>query len=182
MEELIKQAIDGNEEAYISLIKSMQSDLFRIASTRLSNIDDINDAIQETIIISYKELKKLKHIEYFKTCLIKILINECNLIYRKRYRQLNIFNKLLNTNGYENKEDNSIQIKEHELDFDILIKKLNYDEKIVITLYYNDRFSTQEIAKILNISVNTVKSRLTRAKQKIKHDYEKGGVGNGTKK
>ena len=175
MEELIKQSIEGNQQAYITLIKNIQSDLFRVANARLSNIDDVNDAIQETIVISFKDLKKLKHIEYFKTWIIKILINQCNLIYRKRKKQLNIFNKLLNTNDYSHLEDTSIHNKENELDFDILIDKLNYNEKIVITLYYNNQFSIKEIADILNTNVNTVKSRFNRAKKKLRQCYEKGG-------
>lgn len=182
MEDLIKQSLAGNQEAYITLIKNIQSDLYRVARARLSNIDDINDAIQETIIISFKDLKKLKHIEYFKTWITKILINQCNQIYRKRNKQLNIFNKLLNTNDYLHLEDTSIHNKENELDFDILIDKLNYNEKIVITLYYNNQFSTKEIADILNTSVNTVKSRLTRAKKKLKLYCEEGGYNDETEK
>lgn len=174
MEDLIKQSLAGNQDAYITLIKNIQIDLFRVAKAKLSNIDDINDAIQETIIISFENLKKLKHIEYFKTWIIKILINQCNQIYRKSNKQLNIFNKLLNTNDYAHLEDTSIHSKEDELDFDILIDKLNYNEKIVITLYYNNQFSTKEITNILDTNVNTVKSRLTRAKKKLKIYYEEG--------
>lgn len=56
MEELIKLALDGNQDAYTKLIESIQFELYSIASARLDNIDDINDAIQETIIHSYKKL------------------------------------------------------------------------------------------------------------------------------
>ncbi|MNT17287.1 RNA polymerase sigma factor [compost metagenome] len=58
-----------------------------------------------------------------------------------------------------------------------MIDKLNYEEKIVLTLYYKDNYSCNEIANILNISVNTVKSRITRAKDKIKQTL-KGGIYN----
>lgn len=48
MEELVKQAKMGNEEAFTQLIIQMQCEMFRIAQTRLKNIDDANDAIQQT--------------------------------------------------------------------------------------------------------------------------------------
>ena len=75
MEELVKQAKMGNEEAFTQLIIQMQCEMFRIAQTRLKNIDDANDAIQQTNLYAYKNLRQLKEDKYFKTWIIKILIN-----------------------------------------------------------------------------------------------------------
>lgn len=61
MEELIKLALTGNQDAYTKLIESIQFELYSIASARLDNIDDINDAIQETIIHSYEKLNTLNN-------------------------------------------------------------------------------------------------------------------------
>lgn len=49
MEELILESINGNDEAYTKLTQSIQNELYRVAQARLDNIDDINDAIQETM-------------------------------------------------------------------------------------------------------------------------------------
>lgn len=181
MEKIINEALNGNKETYTNLILSIKSDLYRVAQARLDNIDDINDAIQETITNSFKNLKSLKNPAYFKTWITRILINECNLIYRKRSNQLGLFNKLT---LHINKDDAEISINsvESSVDFQILINCLNYDEKIVITLFYNNRYSIHEISEILDISENTVKSRLTRAKNKLKNMYDKGGIKNESKK
>lgn len=80
MEELIDKTINGDSNAYLTLINLILSDLYKIARTRLNNVEDVNDAIGETILKSYKHLHKLKHKKYFKTWIIKILINECNNI------------------------------------------------------------------------------------------------------
>ena len=61
MEELILESINGNDEAYTKLTQSIQNELYRVAQARLDNIDDINDAIQETMIIAYKSLKSLEN-------------------------------------------------------------------------------------------------------------------------
>ena len=58
------------------------------------------------------------------------------------------------------------------MSFDTLIEKLNYDEKIVLTLYYNSGLSYTQISKILKINVNTIKSRLTRSINKLKKYYK----------
>ena len=86
MEELVKQAKMGNDEAFTQLIIQMQCEMFRIAQTRLKNIDDANDAIQQTNLYAYKNLRQLKEDKYFKTWIIKILINECNKVYKKNYK------------------------------------------------------------------------------------------------
>ena len=80
MNELIEKAKQGCIESFEKLILYYQQDLYRIAKIRLNTNDDISDAIQNTIINIYKNLKKLKNNTYFKTWIIKILINECNKI------------------------------------------------------------------------------------------------------
>ena len=171
MEDLIKEAKSGNEKAYAELIHLIQNDLYRIAKVRLSDENDICDAIQETIIIAYKKLHRLKDNSKFKSWIIKILINECNYKYRKDKKQENIFDRVKCNHIVT---DDSIENADTKLNFDILISKLDYEERLIITLYYNSMFSCSEIAQILHMNVNTIKSKLNRAKSKLKKYYEGG--------
>ena len=66
LEELILSAQSGNEEAFTQLILSINDELYKIAKTRISNEADISDAIQETMIETYKSIKKLNDITKFK--------------------------------------------------------------------------------------------------------------------
>lgn len=152
--------------------------MYKIATSQLNNIDDVNDAIQETIIHSYNKLHTLKNINYFKTWIIKILINQCNLIHRKRKKQLGLFNKISNLVNNSTYTNNIFQEVESNIDFDLLIQHLNYNEKLIFTLYYRNKYTPTEISNILNINVNTIKSRISRAKQKIQKLYKKGGMHN----
>lgn len=136
--------------------------MYRVAKARLDEEEDICDAIQETMIIIYKQIKKLKNNSYFKTWSIKILINECNKIYKKKYKHILLFHKSI-----EN-ESHSIENIEDKLDFEQVLNQLNYEEKLLITLYYNSQFSIKEIAEILKININTIKSKLLRTKNKIR--------------
>ncbi len=182
MEELIKRSLKGDQDAYTELIKSIDIELFRIANSQLNNIDDVNDAIQETIIHSYDKLHTLKNHSYFKTWIIRILINECNNIHRKRKKELGLFNKISNSMDIVLSTENEIHAKENDIDFDLLIKNLNYDERLILTLYYKNKYTPTEISNILDTSVNTVKSRLLRAKQKLQQLYNKGGINNEAKR
>lgn len=171
MEDIIKRVQEGDEIAFKQLTQSIENDLYRVAKTRLSDDDDIKDAIQNTMIITYKNARKIKDINCFKTWMIHVLINECNKIYKKNKKNNEIFNKLIIDSGFENHED-PIQEINNKMSFDTLIEKLNYDEKIVLTLYYNSGLSYTQISKILKINVNTIKSRLTRSVNKLKKYYE----------
>ena len=169
MENLIKRAKDGDKEAFTELMLTIEEELYRISKVRLKNEDNIADAIQNTMLIAFKSIKRLKHVEYFKTWIIRILVNECNYIYRK--------NKKVEI-SYEDIQ-NDINISEFDkvdekLDFDFICSKLDYQERMIIILYYKDRFTDKEIGKILNIKENTVKTKRTRIKLKIKKFIKKG--------
>lgn len=174
MEELIIRSKNGDEKAFTELILSMKNDLYRIGKTRLKDDNDISDAIQETMINAYKHLKKLKDNTNFKSWIIKILINECNKIYQKKSKKEKLFGRITREEA-TNTIDYSICSVNAKLDFDLLIEKLNYEEKLIVTLYYNSKYSCKVIAEILNMNINTVKSKLTRAKEKVKK-YYKGGA------
>ena len=83
MEELVERAQKNDEQAFNELILKAQKEMYLIAKSKLKDEEDIADAIQETILACYKNLKKLRDNKLFKTWLIRILINECNKIHRQ---------------------------------------------------------------------------------------------------
>lgn len=177
MEELINRILDGNEEAIEELVQTILPVLYRFAYDRLKNEADANDATQETIIKLYKNLHKLKHKEYFKTWIIEILKNECNKIFNKRKKHINIFEreKIFTE---DDMLENPIENIDMKLDFDKMIESLNEEEKILLKLYYDDGYETSEIANMLEQNVNTIRSKILRAKIKVKNKM-KGGTSNG---
>lgn len=84
MEELIIRSKAGDAQAFTELFLIIKNDLYRIGKARLSDDNEISDAIQETMITAYMKIKKLKDNSSFKSWIFKILINECNQIYRKK--------------------------------------------------------------------------------------------------
>ncbi len=169
--DLIIKAQKGDEFAFKKLTLSIENDLYRVAKTRLNCDDDIKDAIQNTMLITYKNINKIKNLDYFKTWMLKVLINECNKIYNSNKKNSELYSKVITDINF-NTIDNSIQNIQDKINFDSLIQNLNYNERIVITLYYNSQFSCKQISEILKININTVKSRLTRGKNKLKKYFE----------
>ncbi|MDO0824938.1 RNA polymerase sigma factor [Desulfosporosinus nitroreducens] len=168
MEVLIKKAQKGDEEAFIQALTSYMPVMYKVARTRLSTEEDIGDAIQETILSSFKNLQSLKNCSYFKTWLIKILINKCNDIIKQN-------SKVICIGSYEEAdlltEVVSIGNIEGDMDFNRILMGLNSDYRTVIVLYYVNGFNTREISQILNEKEGTIKSRLSRARAQLKSSY-----------
>ena len=164
MEELVQKAKNNNEEAFDEIILSIEKEMYLIARARLNSDDDIADAMQETILSCYKNIHKLRDNSLFKSWAIRILINKCNDIYKKRKRNIVSIDK-------DNIEIEDKSSNESSLSFYILIRNLNKEEKTILTLYYYFKYTTKEISKILKINENTIKSKIIRAKNKLKKEY-----------
>lgn len=170
MKEFVLSAKQGNEEAFTDLILEIKNDLYKICKIRLTNNDDIDDAIQETMIQAYKNLSSLKDANKFKPWIITILINNCNKIYRRTQKMRSMVEE------YEIekvKTDSNIEKTEADINFYLLIKDLKYEERIIIILYYMEQFTFKEIGKILHCSESTIKTRFYRAKEKIRDNCKR---------
>lgn len=171
MEELIIMAQNGDENSFTEIIILINDDLYKIARARVSNEDDIEDAIQETMLEAYKSIKKLKNPSKFKKWIIKILINKCNRIYRRKYKKDVPIDEY--TEVFENEKSKEISELENNLNFYDIIKILNYEERIIMILYYMEEYTVREIKEILHMNINTINTVLFRARQKLRNTYDK---------
>lgn len=162
MRELVEKAMNGDKNSFSELINYLKMDLYKIAKVRLKNEDDILDAIQETIISSYKSINKLNTPDNFKKWIIKILINKCNNIYLEKNNKNISLEECTNIYEYIEEKDFS------NLEIEDILKYLNDEEKMIITLYYLEDYKSKEIAWLLDMNENTVKTKISRAKSKLK--------------
>ncbi|MDQ0459457.1 RNA polymerase sigma factor [Clostridium sardiniense] len=152
----ISLAKKGSSEAFTKLMQDNLDSMYRVSKGILTNEVDVEDAIQNTIYKAYKNIKSLKKDKYFKTWLIRILINESNKIYSKSKRI------------YSKAEEETYTIdKGGHIDLYNAISNLPEEFKVTTILFYFDDMSHKEIAKTLDIAEGTVKSRLSRAKERL---------------
>lgn len=159
---LVKQAQQGDAAAFGELVRIYQDSFYRIARSRLSNDEDTADAIQEALLSGWEKLPTLREPKYFKTWMIRILINKCNEIFRKNQPAESLEHV---PEAYtENSEDN--------LMFKAMLENLSDKNRLVMALYYGDDYSVREISQILEISEDTVKQRLVRGRKEAFRFYE----------
>lgn len=165
----IKRKQDEDRESIIrQFFENYLSDMYKVAKTRLYNDEDIYDAIQETGYKLCKNIYKIKEIEKIKTWTIKVLINECNRIYRVKKKEIELQEKM-----YKKRLEMINTNCTNMIDLEYIIDSLSKEDKNIITLYYANHFTTKEIAKILRKNESTIRSKLKRAKDHIKNNYNK---------
>lgn len=144
-------------------------ELVRLAFSYVKDAEIAKDMVQNTFIKCYKNLDSFRKDAQIKTWIYRITINECK-DYLKSWN-----NKMVQVKSFINETVRSISPSVEKT----VIDKYNSEEmkdaifsipkvyREVIFLYYYDSLNTEEIATVLDISVNTVKTRLRRARQKL---------------
>ena len=154
----IRQARRGNKEAFVRLIRMNETSLYRVARAILHSDGECADAIQEAILKAYKSIGNLKKPQYFKTWLIRILINECHRI--QAHRQKVIPLDTIRERSYQESGFEALELLE-------AINQLDDDLRTTINLYYQCDLSVSMISEALQIPEGTVKSRLFRAREQL---------------
>lgn len=162
---IIAQIKKGDEEAFAELIEQYKLPIYKTAKAILKDEDDTCDAIQDTALSIYKNIRNLKNEKYFKTWVIRITINKCyDIITKHRLDDEKISKIQLNNEDIHNSFDNNLILK---TDLEKALNLLEEDLRIVTVLYYYNDFSISEISEILNIPKGTVKSRVFRARERL---------------
>ncbi|MGL5718379.1 MAG: sigma-70 family RNA polymerase sigma factor [Paraclostridium sp.] len=166
--ELVRRSIKGNVECYEILLKKYKKYLYKISYSYVGNESDSLDIVQECVCKAWLNIKKLKKYSSFKSWIAKILIN-CAYDYctNKELPNIELVNSL------ESKDNSTCDIDE-KIDIKNTIHLLRYEYKTVIIFKYFDDLSIDEIAQIMNISSNTVKTYLRRAKISMKDILKEG--------
>ncbi len=157
-QELILRAKSQDSTAFSMLMQRHANSLYKVAKAILKNDEDVADAMQETALSCWQKIETLQNGQYFKTWLIRILINHCNTIRRKKSRY--VLSVLLPEEGAEENAYANAEWME-------LLSCLGEKYRIVIVLFYVEGFRIREIADLLSISESAVKERLSSARKKL---------------
>ena len=163
----VKRAQRGDTGAFAALIEENKMALRRIAHGFFESEEDVADVLQETVLNAFEHLPELKNARYFKTWLVRILINNCNSLYRENRRSVPFD---------EMPETLPTAPPPCDLEFFERLRSLPTDSRLIFQLYYGERFTTREIAGMLKMNESTVKSRLSRGKKQLREGLRFQGL------
>lgn len=164
MERLVKRAVRGDAESFIRLMETYKQSMLKVAWGFFSNQEDVADVMQQTILNAYEHIGELKKTEYFKTWLIRILINNCNTLYntQKRFQA-----------QVELKEPGYLDSYPEENSFFYLLSLLHREDRVIFQLYFGEEYTTREISEILNMKESTIRSRIHRGKEQLRKQIQR---------
>nr|WP_315019526.1 sigma-70 family RNA polymerase sigma factor [uncultured Aminipila sp.] len=177
---LIKKAKEGDEGSFEALILSCKGKAYNIALRYVKNENDALDVLQESFIKIFRNLSKFNEESKFETWVYRIVVNACNDFLRKNKNKYNEISVVLDGNDDEKEldiPDNTpppeavILNKEHSEYILDCLEKIPIDHKEIIILRDIKGFAYEEISEILECSIGTVKSRISRARNNFKEVY-----------
>lgn len=163
MEELIQRARAGDGAAFVELIEGQKGTLYKVARSYLHNDADAADAISETVLACFEKLGTLRQPRYFRTWLVRVLIRKCQDMLRERKRSVPLEEVL--PAAYTEPGHARVEFLD-------LLDSLDEKYRTVLLLYYGEGFTVGEIAQAMDLKVETVKTRLKRARAGFKLAYE----------
>ena len=159
LEHLVTKAQQGDGRAFVRLIEMNKQSMYKVARSYFTNDEDIADVIQDTIETCYRSISHLAEAQYFRTWLTRILINKCIDILRKNKREHPV-------SEFPEYGESSMELNNYE--FNELMNSLDEKYRTILLLYYGEGFKISEIAQLLDMEENTVKTRLSRGRSKFR--------------
>jgi RNA polymerase sigma-70 factor (ECF subfamily) len=178
---LVKAFLAGESSAFNSLVLRHKDRVFNLCYRFLGEYEEANDCAQETFVKVYMSLKKFRFDANFTTWLYRIAVNVCkNRVSSKEYKRSKKVVRLDNPGNPEN-GTSSIEAKDKSLsprdnlerkEKNMLIQKaiesLPDEQRAVVLLRDIEGLSYEEISNITGYNLGTVKSKLARAREKLR--------------
>ena len=175
--ELINNTLSGDDTAFNSLVQKHQKNIHAIAWQKVGDYHIAEEITQDVFLQAYNNLSTLKDPNKFDRWLYVITKRRCtNWLERKKPSMLSLDaadKATLEKTAFAHyvAEQHEKEATEHYREVvNNLLEKLSDKERAVIVLYYLREMSYKEISKFLNVSISAIKSRLSRARQRLKEE------------
>jgi len=174
---LVKRAKRGDLSAYDELVRRYQERIYATVYHMTSNHEDANDLAQEAFIKGFQALKSFKGGSSFYTWVYRIAVNKTINFLKQRKNKANMSLDDLDFNAEhhpdlvalisEKTPRREISLTELQEKLNIAMQKLSEHHRLVVTLHDVQGLSHEEIAKVMECNIGTVRSRLFYARQQL---------------
>jgi len=166
----IQKVLNGDYAGFSYFIDQYKDMAYSIAFRIVNNSEDAEEIVQDSFVKAFKSLKKFRQDSKFSTWFYRIVVN--GSLSKVGRRKINL--------GYINLDNVSdVAIEEIELAYNhlahsdqqkyihIALNRLDIEDRLILTLYYLNNNSLEEIAEITEIKIENLKMKLFRARQKM---------------
>ena len=171
--ELVEEACEGNHQAFRRLVEGNQDKLFASMLRFLGCQSEAEEAVQEAFVRAFLRINNFNHESKFSTWLYRIAFNAAISEKRKMRPRISLDQRREDT-GLDVVDESALEgsnalICQEQLELvHRVLDELSDDHRAILVLREMDDLAYEEIAKLLDISMGTVRSRLARARGKMK--------------
>jgi RNA polymerase sigma-70 factor (ECF subfamily) len=167
--DLVEAARGGDREAYVDLIRARIDHLYAIAHRFFRDADRAEDALQDALVIAWRDLRGLRDPDRIDAWLRRLLVNECiNQATRERHRASNL--RVLPVDGPAGPDDLLTVVLKDQLERGF--RRLAPDQRAILVLHHYSGYTPAEIAETLGIPPGTARSRLHHAHRAMRAALE----------
>ena len=171
---LVQRCLGGEKDAFGVLVDKYKDAVYGLAYSKVHNFHDAQDISQEAFIDAYMNLRSLKYPHRFSSWIYTIVANRCRMWLRKQPREPLAFAFGEQPGLEANMHDQAVHRRREEQILDSVLDAINELPKatrLVMTLYYIDGLTCKEIGEFTGTSINTVMSKLRRAREKLRKEF-----------
>jgi RNA polymerase sigma-70 factor (ECF subfamily) len=166
--QIINRILEGNVREYAVLVNRHKDLAFTLAYRLLNNREDAEEAVQDAFVKAYRNLAGFRKDSRFSTWLFRIVYNTA--ISKKRLKKT-VFNSIdekpFIKESYDKPEEETDSDEDTALTLETALQKLSEEERLIITLFYINESSVEEIHSITGLSKSNIKIKLFRARKKL---------------
>ena len=167
---LIQRVLDGDVQSFEEIVRNYNMMVYTLAYRVLKNREEAEELAQDVFLKVYQSLNNFNMKSKLSTWIYRITYNASINKYKSRKRKIDtigIDDSVEFSISSSPDAHHDISLKEKRKIINDSILKLPETERIIVTLYYYEELSIKEIAEIVGISVNNVKIKLHRSRQKL---------------
>lgn len=162
---MIRKAQMGDPDSFVRLMELNKNSMKRVAYGFFSEEEDVADVMQDTVLQAYEHLGELRKAEYFKTWLIRILINNCRRLYNSQ--------KKVWSQEISGEEEGKRDVYPSDNEFFRMLSILPGESRVIFQLFFGEQFTTKEISELIHMNESTVRSKLHRGKELLRSQLGK---------
>ena len=175
--EIISLVLKGDHNAYALLVERYKSYVFTLTLRFIKSREDAEEVSQDIFVKAYRSLADFKGTAKFSTWLYTIVNTTCITFLRKKRLDIKSLDDEKTFEVADNQDSgfraNQVEQKSRLNMVNQAIALLSPDDAEIITLFYKNEQSLEEIGQILGVEVNTAKVRLHRARTRLKEKMER---------
>ena len=178
-EDIVVRAQAGSMKAFEEIYAASSGFVYNVSYRITANTQDAEEATQDTFLKIYRNLKTFRFRSSFTTWVYRIAVNAAINVYEKRSRDLSRradYDDGVDVGDPRGAAQKGIDKEDNEALVKSMLGVLNPDQRACVVLRNIEGLSYREIVEALNVNINTVRSRLKRARAKLLAFRQKGVI------